>query len=108
MTTPFVAQLRTRGEPIRLGRADAPTITLRVQGAGKWDAVRIDAPSSEPVLAVKIAALEALFPEAEYHDDYVLKLRGFEVLDERASLGEVGAVNGSIFLLAFRRRRPVR
>ena len=108
MTTPFVAQLRTRREHIRLGRPDAPTITLRVQGGGKWDAVRIDAPSSEPVLALKTAALAELFPDAEYHDDFVLKLRGFEVLDERASLGEVGAVNGSILLLAHRRRRPVR
>ena len=108
MTAPFVSALRTRPRTIRVGRADAPAVTLRVQGGGKWDAVRIEAPLSEPVLSLKTAALAALFPEAEYHDDYVLKLRGFEVLDERASLGEVGAVNGSIFLLAHRRRRPVR
>jgi hypothetical protein len=108
MTTPFVASLRTRREMVRLGAADAPTITIRVQLAEAWDAVRIDAPPSEPVLAVKVAALAALGPETEFHEDYVMKLRGFEVLDEQASLSEVGASNGSIFLLAFRRRRPVR
>jgi hypothetical protein len=108
MTTPFVASVRTRRETIRLGAAGAPTITIRVQLAEAWDAVRIDTPPSEPVLAVKVAALAALGPETEFHEDYVMKLRGFEVLDERASLSEVGAANGSIFLLAFRRRRPVR
>ena len=108
MTTPFVAQLRTRPEPIRLGPPDAPTITLRVQVAEAWEAVRIDAPLSEPVVALKRAALRALVPDAEYHEDYVVKLRGFEVLDENASVAEVGAVNGSIFLLGYRRRRPVR
>jgi hypothetical protein len=108
MTTPFVAQLRTRPGPIRLGRADAPAITLRVQGAETWDAVRIEAPPGERVLEVKRAALAALVPDAGYHEDFVLKLRGFEVLDESAPLSEVGAVNGSIFLLALRRRQPVR
>lgn len=108
MTAPFVVGLRTRPRSLRIGPAGAPTIALRVQGAEKWDAVRIDAPASEPVLALKMAALEALFPAAEYHDDFVLKLRGFEVLDERDSLSEIGAVNGSIFLLGHRRRRPVR
>jgi hypothetical protein len=108
MTTPFVASIRTRRDVIRLGAPGAPTITIRVQLADVWDAVRIDAPASESVLAVKAAALVALAPEAERHDDFVMKLRGFEVLDENASLSEVGAVNGSIFLVAYRRRRPVR
>ncbi|HEX6059412.1 MAG TPA: hypothetical protein VFZ11_10395 [Gemmatimonadaceae bacterium] len=108
MTAPFVAGLRTRPSTIRIGRTDGPAVTLRVQGGGKWDAVRIETPLSEPAVSLKAAALAALFPEAEYHDDYVLKLRGFEVLDERASLDEIGAVNGSIFLLAHRRRQPVR
>jgi hypothetical protein len=40
--------------------------------------------------------------------EYVIKLRGFEVLDENVSLADAGARNGSIFLLTHRRRRPVR
>jgi len=33
---------------------------------------------------------------------------GWEVLDEAASLADVGVIDGSILLLTFRRRRPVR
>ena len=40
--------------------------------------------------------------------DYVVKLRGHEVLDERRSIAEVGARDGSTFLVTNRRRRPVR
>jgi hypothetical protein len=54
-----------------------------------------------------MAALDALFP-GEAPDAFVMKLRGFEVLDESESLTKVGAVDGSIFLLTYRRRRPVR
>ena len=41
-------------------------------------------------------------------DEFVLKLRGFEVLNEDVSLAEAGAIEGSIFLVTYRRRRPVR
>jgi len=108
-TTPFTAQLRARGDAIRLGAADASVRwTVRVQVPEVWDAVRFSAPPDEPVLALKVHALEALYPDAAFHDDFVLKLHGFEVLDENASLADVGAADGSIFLLTFRRRRPVR
>jgi hypothetical protein len=107
-TTPFVAQLRSRPEVIRLGTASEPTITARVQMAEVWDVVRIEVPPTEPVLAVTVAALRALYPDADYHDDFVMKLRGWEVLDENASLADAGATDGSIFLLTHRRRRAVR
>jgi hypothetical protein len=60
------------------------------------------------VISLKLRALDALFPAGELQEDFVLKLRGWEVLDEQASLAAVGAVNGSIFLLTHRYRRPVR
>ena len=41
-------------------------------------------------------------------ESFVLKLNGAEVFDERSTLAESGALDGSIFLLAHRRRRPVR
>ena len=105
----FVSRLRSRATELVLGAPDAPDRwTVRVQMAEVWDAVRVSAPASEPVLAVKVAALEALFPQADYHDDYVVKLGGIEVLDENAALREAGAQDGSIFLVASRRRRPVR
>ncbi len=108
MSAPFAATLRVRPEIIRLGDGATDAVSLRVQMPEVWDAVRVDAPLSESVLALKLRALEALFPDFEFHEDFILKLKGFEVLDEGVLLSEAGAANGSIFLLTHRRRRPVR
>lgn len=105
--TPFVAQLRARPEVIRLGTTGDPIITVRVQVPEVWDTVRIDAPPDTPVLALKEVALETLVSGAE-PVEWVTKLRGFEVLDETASLSAAGVVNGSTLLVTSRRRRPVR
>jgi hypothetical protein len=108
MSAPFTAQLRTRGDVIALGAADASTRwTVRVQVAEAWEAVRVSAPPSEPVGTVKAAALRVLRPDAAFLDDYVVKLRGV-IVEESASLAEAGAADGSIFLVMLRRRRPVR
>ena len=107
MSATFANSLRAR-DTVRVGGEGRAGITVRVQMAEVWDAVRVQAPPTEPVLAVKVAALEALYPQGEFHEDFVMKLRGFEVLDENASLTEAGAADGSTFLLAHRRRRPVR
>jgi hypothetical protein len=108
MTTPFVAGLRSRKTTIQLSPAGASTITVRVEMPEVWDVVRIVVAPTEPVLSLKVAALDALFPEADLHQDFVLKLRGWEVLDEAAPLVDAGVVDGSILLLTHRRRRPVR
>ena len=108
MSSPFVAQLRSRPVAIRLGRDGQRLITVRVQMAEIWDTVRIETPAEEPVQSVKIRALQELLPDADRPEDFVLKLNGFEVLDEHAALSVAGAVDGSIFLLTYRRRRPVR
>ena len=107
-TTPFVSQLRSRPGVIRMTEAGHPAITLRVQVFEVWDTVRFEVSPTEPVLSVKVRALEALYPEAEFHDDFVVKLNGFEVLDENASIGDTGATDGSIFLVTHRRKRAVR
>ena len=108
MSTPFVADLRSRRSTIRLAPEGAQAITIRVEMPEVWDVVRIVVAPTEPVIAVKTRALEALFPEAEMHQDFVLKLAGWDVLDEGASLADVGVADGSILLLTHRRRRPVR
>lgn len=105
-TAPFVTQLRTRPEAIRLGTAGSPVITLRVQVPEVWDTVRVDASPDTPVLTVKERALEALMSGAD-QAEYVTKLRGWEVLDETASLEAAGVLNGSTLLVTSRRRRPV-
>ena len=108
MSAQFVNRLRARRATIRLAPDGAAAVTIRVEMPEVWDVVRMVVSPTEPVLAVKVAALEALFPEAELHQDFVLKFRGWEILDEAAPLGEVGIVDGSILLLTHRRRRPVR
>ena len=107
MSEPFVASLRTSGSVIPVGAPGASPITIRVEVPERWDVALISAASSASVADVKGAALRSISPEDDA-DDYVIKLRGFEVLDESVSLAAAGARNGSIFLLTHRRRRPVR
>jgi hypothetical protein len=106
-SVPFVARLRTAAT-LDLSRAGDQAITVRVQLADLWDTVRVSVSPNEPVVTVKRAALEAM-GDGEYPtEEYVMKLRGWEVLDEGASVADAGATNGSVFLLTHRRRRPVR
>ena len=107
-TVPFTAQVRSRPGVLRLGTENDPVITVRVQVPEVWDTLRIDAPADTPVVVLKSRALEILMPDAPYHEGFVTKLGGWEVLDERVSLTEAGAKNGSIFLITSRRRQPVR
>jgi hypothetical protein len=108
MIPPFTAQLRSRPGILRLGVGNEPAITIRVQIPEVWDTVRVEAAPDTPVVVVKRAALEALLPDVPYHEGFVMKLAGWEVLDENVSIVDAGAKNGSIFLLTDRRRRPVR
>jgi hypothetical protein len=108
VSAPFVAQLRARPGVVRLGADGQRRITLRVQMPEVWDAVRIETPPTEPVGAVKAGALAALYPEHEPLHAFVVKLNGYEVLDEGMSVADAGAKDGSTFLLTYRRRRPVR
>jgi hypothetical protein len=104
---PFVSELRTRDGALRIG-SGTPTMTLRVEAAEVWDAVIVETNPSSPVFELKRAAVTALLGAKANPDDFVLKLRGFEVLNEDVSLAEAGAIEGSIFLVTYRRRRPVR
>jgi hypothetical protein len=108
MTAPFVTKLRTNGELIRLGSGGEPMMHIRVQVAELWDSVRVDAPPSEPVISVKRAALDSLYPDGIDPEEYVVRLHGFEILDESVSLTAAGLRDGSILLLVKRRRQPVR
>jgi hypothetical protein len=42
------------------------------------------------------------------HSDFVMKFRGWDILDEASPLSELGIDDGAILLLTHRRRRPVR
>lgn len=104
---PFVSGLRTRGGPIELGPASDSVLHLRAQVLEAWDAIRIDAHPSASVRSLKQLALRELYPDAEKEEEYVVKLHGFEILDEDAPISATAAKNGSIFLITDRRRRPV-
>jgi hypothetical protein len=107
VTVPFVTGLRARRDTVHVGNPNGRALTLRVEVPELWDVVRVSAAPGATVEEVKTAALRTLNPRADA-DTYVIKLRGFEVLNERASLEDAGAIDGSIFLLTHRRRRPVR
>lgn len=82
-------------------------MTIRVEVPERWDVALIETSPETSVREVKEAALRDVSPDDDAAD-YVIKLRGFEVLDESVTLANAGARNGSIFLLTHRRRRPVR
>lgn len=107
MSGAFVTTLRARKEPLLVGEKTDNMFRIRAQVLEAWDAIRIDANPSQSVRAVKLRALEELYPEAASANEFVVKLHGFEVLDETISLAEAGVKNGSILLIADRRRRPV-
>lgn len=102
----FVNSLRTRGEALKLGSLAGEVIHLRAQVLEAWDAIRIDASPSASLRSLKRLALGELCPDAR-EDDYVVKLHGFEILDEDAPISSTPAKSGSTFLIADRRRRPV-
>jgi hypothetical protein len=105
---PFVASLRARPGTIVIGTPGADAITIRVQLAEAWDAVRVSVAPSESVATVKEHALEALERGAMPLDTFYTTFRGFEILDESVSLATAGVVNGGTLLIQYRHRRPVR
>ena len=108
MSAPFVTQLRSGPRAIVVGASGATPITIRVEIPEIWDTVAVKTSGEESVVDVKRAALAALMPEVEDHREFMFKLKGWEILDERASLASAGVVDGSILLLTYRRRRAVR
>jgi hypothetical protein len=108
MSAAFVNQLRSRDDVIEMAQIGTASITVRVEMPEVWDVVRAAVLPTESVLALKLRALAALYPSAEPPEAFVMKLRGFEVLNESDTMTSVGAVDGSTFLLTHRRRRPVR
>ena len=104
---PFVSGLRTHGHSFKLGTPPGPPLQLRAQVLEAWDAIRIDADPSASVKSLKQLALRELYPDSKHEREYVVKLHGFEILDEDAPISSTAAKNGSIFLITGRRRRPV-
>jgi hypothetical protein len=107
VTPSFVNGLRVRGAAFPLGSGGGPVLNLRAQVLEAWDAIRIDADASASVKSLKELALRELYPDVRSEDEYVVKLNGFEILDEAAPISSTAARNGSTFLITDRRRRAV-
>ena len=83
------------------------TLRVRVMVQDAWDEVPLELPPATPLAELKRAALDATRVTRD-PDEYVLKFRGSELLDESRSLADAGLVpNGAVIVLP-RRRRPVR
>jgi hypothetical protein len=108
MSTAFVLGVRARDDTVRLVPEGAPAMMIRVQVPEVWDVARFAVAPTTPVAELKLRALEELMPPAEHPEDFVFKLRGWEILEESAPLADVGVQEGSILLLTSRRKRPVR
>jgi hypothetical protein len=107
-TLPFVTSLRSRPGIVTVGGPGGERIAVRVEFPDQWDTVAFDVRTDTPVTELKRAALAAFAPRYATPEDYVLKLRGFEVIGEAASVANSGARDGSTYLMSYRRRRPVR
>jgi hypothetical protein len=108
VTVPFVNTVRTRRETLRIGSPQGGDVLhVRAQVLEAWDAIKIDVDPSTPVRTLKRLALRELYPDPKHEPDYIVKLRGYQILDEDAPISATGARNGSTFLITDRRRRPV-
>jgi hypothetical protein len=83
-------------------------MNIRVQLLEKWDRMPFDVSPDMTVAALKRDALTAFGLTKAEPADYVVKLRGWEVLGEQGTIADSGAREGSTYLVAYRRRRAVR
>ncbi|MCC7001910.1 MAG: hypothetical protein IT357_07120 [Gemmatimonadaceae bacterium] len=100
--------LRARPGVVALGTDLSNAISVRVQMPELWQTIAMTLAEGTSVLAMKKAALEAFGEYQHPSDEFVVKLHGWEVLDETVPVTEAGAKDGSTFLVSYRHRRPVR
>lgn len=105
---PFVTALRSRPGIVRVGGDGGPRLTVRVELPELWETIAVDAPAAWSARDLKRESITQFGLGGVPPEEFVLKLRGFEVTDESISLAGGGALDGSTYLLTYRRRRPVR
>lgn len=82
-------------------------LPVRVMVEDAWDQVALELAPATTVAETKQRAL-ALTHTGGRAEDYLVKFRGAEVLDESRSLAETGVVANAALIVMPRRRRPVR
>jgi hypothetical protein len=84
------------------------TLPVRVMVQDAWDQVSLELSPAATVSELKQRALALTHQGGKAGDDYLVKFRGAEVLDERRSLAESGVVPNAALIVMPRHRRPVR
>lgn len=84
-------------------------LAVRVMVVDVWDQVLLAVEPTTTVAELKQRALDrALGRRAPPMEDYVVKFRGAQVLDESMTLRALGAGPNAPFIVLPRRRQPVR
>jgi hypothetical protein len=82
---------------------------VRVMVTDVWDQVFLAVEPTTTVAELKRQALAQALKRVQVRpDDYVMKFRGAQVLDETTTLAALGAVSNSPFIILPARRQPVR
>lgn len=82
-------------------------LPLRVMVHDVWAEVQLELPPSTTIVELKHRALTSTHV-ARDPAGYVVKFRGFELLDEYQTLADHGVVPNANLIVLSRRRRPVR
>ena len=85
----------------------AATMPLRIRVQEAWDEADLELAADTTVHELKVRALRH-FRIRRHPDDYVVKFRGAEMIDETRTLAEAGVVPNAALIVLSRRRRPVR
>jgi len=86
----------------------AHRVTLRVWVPDVWDIVDLAVSPSTTVAEVKREALERAVGRVPEPDAYEVKFRGALVTEERRTMADLGARDGTPMIVLPARRRPVR
>lgn len=82
-------------------------LAIRVMVQDAWDQVDITVPAAMSVSELKQKALAMTHTDGT-PDEFAVKFRGAELLDEGQSLTQAGVVPRASLIVVPRRRRPVR
>ncbi len=89
--------------------AVAQRFAVRAMVTDVWDQVFLAVGPETSVAELKRQALTQALKRADVRpEDYVVKFRGAQVLDETTTLGALGAGPNAPFIVLPARRRPVR
>jgi len=82
-------------------------LPVRVMVPEQWDEVSFELPADTSIASLKRKALELSSVSGE-PEEYIVKYRGAQLLDESQSLAEAGVVKNAPLIVLHRRRQPVR